>query len=111
MSKIYLQEKITPVAGKYIIVGSDGNLTTGDLPQSTLPTISINVPSGTNTITCVKGTLSLNVNQLTDTTYSCNPTEFGIWTISGNYNGDILSDTLNVTEITNYFVYLSETNS
>lgn len=115
MSKIYLQEKIPPVAGKYIIVGHDGNLTTGDLPSGTFPTINITVPVGSTNVQCSKtrgqSQITVPVTQKSSSTYTCNPNEFGTWTVSCRHNGDILSDTVNVALIKSYSITLSDSPS
>lgn len=112
MSKIYLQERITPVAGKYIVVGNDGNLTTGDLPTNTFPTITITAPSSVNQMvvtTTNPGQSTATATKTTSTTWVCNPPQFGIWTITGTSSSPAATyiESIDVTEITNYSVTLS----
>lgn len=107
MSKIYLQEYITPVANKYIVVGSDGYLTTGDINTNIYPLLIIRTYGAVSNLQVYKDSISVPIITVSDTQYNCNPTEFGIWNISCNYNGVSLSDTVNITEVTSYSVNLS----
>lgn len=97
MGKYYLQEQITPVANKYVIVGSDGNLTTGDiLAFGTTPKIFIDYPSaitehkngtvsvdGTWIATCLLNNKTVPITySYTDKCLVCFPIYFGPWQIS-----------------------------
>ena len=112
MSKIYLQELITPVPNKYIIVGNDGNLTAGDLPTNTFPTITINAPAAVNQLvitTTNPGQSTATATKTTTTKWVCNPPQFGIWTITGTSSSPAATyiESIEVTEITEYVVTLS----
>lgn len=107
MSKIYLQEYITPVPNKYIIVGADGYLTTGDINTDVFPVLRINTPGEVSNVQVYKGSKYLNITKVSNILYTCNPSEFGIWNISCTYNGSTLSDTINITNLTSYSVTLS----
>ena len=102
MSKIYLQEKITPVAGKYLVIGQDGNVTTGDLPTGTFPTLNVIVPSGSTNVTVTQGVVSLPLTQIDSTTWRCNPSAFGIWQATCLSQGSTLTETINIAEIKSY---------
>ena len=106
MAKIYLQEKITPVTNKYIVIGTDGNLTTGDLPTGVYPEIYITFPEGTTGISAHCGNLVAEVTIISNTTAYCSVKQFGTWIISGFYNNNLISDSILVSEITSYDVQL-----
>lgn len=107
MARIKLQKKIPAVANKYIVVGSDGNLTTGDLPAVIYPTVNITVPSNIVSITAQKGDVFAVVTRNSATSYSFNPPQFGYWNITVYISGNYISETVNVTEVTTYNISIS----
>ncbi len=72
MSRVYLQEKITPVNGNYIVVGADGNLIAGSLSTGYSPSVNINTP----TISINNFRLSVTVGNYTGTSSSFSPSDY-----------------------------------
>lgn len=115
MSKLYLQEKIDPAPGQYIIVGEDGFLTSGRLISEVTPQLVINIPSIYTSVTlsakCNGNTKTLVFDKLSNTKYNCYLPEFGLWEITGinidsNNIETILEGEIDVTAITTYQVAL-----
>ena len=116
MSIHYLQKKIPPVANNYIIVGTNGQLTTSSqVPAGMLPqiTINISIPSGT-TMTSLQAQCMNVFTPIVETSgvYKCKVPQFGYWKVSGIYNdgehdGVVVSDVVLVQEITTYSCTLS----
>ena len=105
MSLHYLQKKITPVANNYIIVGTDGNLTTSStIPSGLLPTINITANSNIDNIEAHCLDITTDVTKNSATSYTCKPTRFGYWKILATYTptGQVISDVILVSTITTY---------
>lgn len=115
MSKLYLQEKIDPAPGQYIIVGEDGFLTSGRLISEVNPQVVITIPSiytsVTLSATCNGKVKTIAFDKLSDTKYNCYLPEFGFWQFVGinvdsNNVTTILEGDINVVAITTYQVTL-----
>lgn len=85
MGKLYLQEKINPDPGKYIIVGKDGFLTTGDIPIEAYPQIMITTDPGRDVTEfsayCNNQRRYPEIVKINDHTFACTCSEFGSWRI------------------------------
>ena len=116
MTKIYLQEKIKPVEGKYIVVGDDGFLTTGDIFDSAYPQLIITTDAVINNISDIEARCNGNIKVLNiekvselEKTYSCLLPEFGFWEILATTStSSTVRGIIDVTEIKTYNVFLSE---
>lgn len=110
MSRIYLQDKITPVAGKYIIVGSDGNLTTGDAVKGFYPTVTFTTATaiGVNklSVVCESGeTVVPSLIEGSTKNWQFSPSVFGLWTVTDSQNNQ--SGNVDVVDLTSYVITLS----
>lgn len=109
MSKIYLQEKISGQPGYYIITDEDGFLTSGELPTAVYPQINIVAPAGSTNFSgkCNGVNKPIEVTQTSETTWICIVKEFGSWEISAVYQNDIMSDEINISEVSLYSMVLT----
>lgn len=113
MSKIYLQEKIDPVPGQYVIVGRDGFLTAGQLSTEATPQLVITAPTGFEpsdfSATCNNKVKILNIDKASDTVFTCSLPEFGLWGITIHaHDGSIYEEYIDVTDIRTYNIALTE---
>lgn len=106
MPKVYLQQKINPVPDKYLVIGPDGNITTGNLPEGEFPIIHITFPEGTTNLNAHCYSFTADIEIKSSTTADCTVKQFGTWVISGFYDGNLISDSILVSEITQYYMQL-----
>lgn len=111
MSKIYLQEKIEGTPGQYVVVGEDGFLKAGELTTEARPELIITAPVGTEpsdfSIHCNGVAKTVTINKESSTLFTCSLPEFGLWSISINYNNTNLIEYIDVTDIKMYTVMLT----
>lgn len=117
MGKIYLQEKITPVADKYVVADRNGFLTAGDLvteakPQLIITGININLSEAVGiTLSCNSQSKILELNYVDSNTIICYPNEFGTWTVTVEMPGnEIVTGFVDVTAISIYYISLTSTS-
>lgn len=130
MGKLYLQEKINPDPGKYIIVGKDGFLTTGDIPMEAYPQIMITTDPGRDVTEfsayCNNQRKYPEIVKINDHTFACTCNEFGSWHILINERvedendsqeedtdpwDDTLSEYISIEEIRIYYMTLTIASS
>lgn len=107
MSKIYLQEKIKPVPGLYLVIGEDGFLTTGRISSEVNPQIVISISEGFDvsnfSAKCNGVFKNIIFEKLSDTRFNCYLPEFGEWDIFVSRNNSVLAkETVDVTTVTTY---------
>ena len=116
--KIYLQEKITPIADKYIVADTNGYLTAGDIvtelyPQVTVNGLNMNISANSLHLSC-NGIERLNLekHQVSANTVVFYPDEFGVWKayILRPDDDPIVND-VDVTRISTYIITLYDENA
>ena len=112
MSKIYLQEKIEPAPGLYLVIGENGFLTAGRLSSEVNPQIIITISGGYNisdfSAKCNGVSKNIIFEKLSDTRFNCYLSEFGVWTIIAAKAGTTpLVESVDVTDIVTYQINFS----
>lgn len=119
MGKIYLQEKINPIPGKYVVADKNGYLTAGDLVTEVHPKLIIkglninfsNISQENIKFYCNKNIKQIDITKVDDHTLVVYPDEFGSWQVLVTLPKETLNDSINITEITTYTISLSSTPS
>lgn len=120
MSKLYLQEKITPVPGQYVVVGENGFLTAGRLVSDVTPLVIVTVPTGYSesdfSAICNGQDKIITVESLSETKFKIYLPSFGFWIITAQKTNIVngvetitssLSGVINAENIDTYYLTLS----